>query len=331
MRRLAAALFVLALLGGSDAGAFECTNITLPSSFVICSDPELMRLADQRQAALNDARGRIGEDAWPALWEDQKVWVRSYANACGVPPDRPAALPVPPSVRACFKRAAEARIAYIQRYGLAPGSPPTALGSDRVGPGFDCSKVAAPLALMICADRELSLVDFRFNQAYWALLQQLGPAGQRQLKEEDIAFIDQVQEQCAVPRAGVLSAETWRSRDCVRDAYQQQRDAWIARLRGPAREEAARRPEIHITLQKSLQQLGYIAPGPIDGVYSQTTRNAIDAWQSAHGLAVTGLVGDADALMIEREALAGPIPDRQSSSPGSLGEEIPLITGACMW
>jgi uncharacterized protein len=39
MRRLAAALFVLALLGGSDAGAFECTNITLPSSFVICSDP----------------------------------------------------------------------------------------------------------------------------------------------------------------------------------------------------------------------------------------------------------------------------------------------------
>src|SRR5208282_1015284 len=156
-------LLVAVLLGCGDARAFDCTNISLPSSFVICSDPELMRLADERQEALNEARARIGEEAWPALWDDQKAWVRSYATACGVPPDRTAPLPVPASVRACFKRAADARIAYIQRYGLTPGSAPTAIASgaassDRVGPGFDCSRVAAPLALMICADPDLSLV-----------------------------------------------------------------------------------------------------------------------------------------------------------------------------
>ncbi len=319
-----------ACLSVGSAWAFDCASVRLPSSIVICSDPELMRLADQRQEALNEARGRIGEDAWPALWEDQKAWVRSYATACGVPPDRPAPLPIAASGRACFRRAAEARIVYIQRYGLAlgsasvPGAPGTA-SQDRVGPGFDCSKVAAPLALMICADRDLSLIDFRFNQAYWALLQQLGPAGQGQLKEEDISFIDQVQNQCGVPRSGLLSAETWRSRDCVKDAYQQRRGVWIARLKGPAREEAVRPPENHLALQKALQQLGYISPGPIDGVYAQATRNGITAWQSARGLSMTGLLGDWDARMIEREATASLPRDRdQSRPPAPSAEEVPL-------
>jgi uncharacterized protein YecT (DUF1311 family) len=185
--------------------------------------------------------------------------------------------------------------------------------------------VAAPLALMICADRDLSLVDFRFNQAYWALLQQLGPGGQRQLKEEDIAFIDQVQERCGVLRFGLLNAETWRSRDCVKDAYQQQRNMWVARLRGPAREEATRPPETHIALQKALQQLGFIPTGPIDGVYAQAIRNGIVAWQSARGFAVTGLLGDVDAGKIEREAMASPPPySGPSTPPGPTGEEISL-------
>jgi hypothetical protein len=29
--------------------AFDCTTVTLPSSIVICGDPELMQLADERQ------------------------------------------------------------------------------------------------------------------------------------------------------------------------------------------------------------------------------------------------------------------------------------------
>src|SRR5271167_3117100 len=81
-------LMLSIILGSGTAAAFECGGVTLPSSFVICSDPELMRLADERQEAINEARGRIGEDRWPELWEDQKAWVRSYATACGVSPDR---------------------------------------------------------------------------------------------------------------------------------------------------------------------------------------------------------------------------------------------------
>jgi clan AA aspartic protease (TIGR02281 family) len=286
-----------------------------------------MRLADERQDAINEARGRIGEDARPALWEDQRAWVRSYATACGAPPDRPPPLPVSASVKTCFKRAAEARIAYIRAY--SPGSEQTAPSSNpalnRIGPGFDCSKAVTPLALMICGDRELSRTDFRFSQAYWALLQHLRPSEQAQLKSEDIQFIVQVQQQCGLPTSGPLTPPAWQSRDCIKDAYERQRGAWLARLMGSAYEEAIRSPEHHLMLQKALQDLGFIPAGQIDGVYGPTTRTGIAAWQSVQGLAVTGLVGDADARMIEREAMITPNTDRGQSNPlGSVSEEIPL-------
>src|SRR4029077_8234047 len=126
------------LLGSGTAAAFDCANATRPSSLVICSDPELIALADERQEAINEARGRIGEDQWPVLWEDQIAWVRSYATACGVPPDRSPPFPVTVSVKACFKRAAVSRIAYIRAYGVtgrgsAPALPsPRAVGRNRV-------------------------------------------------------------------------------------------------------------------------------------------------------------------------------------------------------
>jgi uncharacterized protein len=55
------ALLIWLTLGGGSAAAFECVGVKLPSTLVICSEPELMRLADERQEAINQARGRIGE------------------------------------------------------------------------------------------------------------------------------------------------------------------------------------------------------------------------------------------------------------------------------
>ena len=176
--RLAALVLTLALgsmVGNGTAKAFDCNGVTLPSSIVICSDPELMRLTDERQEAINEARERIDEEAWAILWDNQQAWVRSYAPACGIPQDRPPPMPVPASIRACFKRAAEARIAFIRGYGLTASGIP----SPRIGPGFDCSKAVRPLALLICADADLSRVDLRYNQAFWALLQQLDPSARR--------------------------------------------------------------------------------------------------------------------------------------------------------
>ncbi len=256
---------------------------------------------------MNEARARLSDQQLKELMADQKAWVRTYATACGVPPE--AAPPVPPvsaSVKACFKRAGEARTAYVRSYGLqvstAPSPAPTPIARDRLGPGFDCSKATAPLALMICADPELSRIDLAFNQAYWALYQQRNDADHQQLKEEDVRFLDSVQDRCGVPRSGVLPTETWHSRSCVKDAYQQQRALWIGRLSGAAYEEATRPLGVHVASERKLRQLGVLsAPVIPEGVYAAGTRRAIVAWQQSHGNPLTGLLGDADAIALQRE------------------------------
>jgi hypothetical protein len=100
----------------------------------------------------------------------------------------------PSTVKACFMRAAEARLAYLRAYGAPGGSieplsstqtvkpATTAASPDRgIGPGFDCTKATQPLARMICGSTELAKIDLRFNQAFYALWQQLDQPGRRQL------------------------------------------------------------------------------------------------------------------------------------------------------
>jgi uncharacterized protein/predicted aspartyl protease len=317
------------MLGGGPAQAFDCAGVTFPSTIVICSDPGLMRLADERQAAINEARARIGEAAWPALWDDQKRWVRSYAAACGVREDKAPLNPVPPGVKECFRRAGLARIAYLRAYGTAPGGvgasalSPAPSGRPRVGPSFDCGTAASPLTLLICSNPQMSRLDLSFNQAYWALYQQVGPTGQPALREQDIAFIDQVEAQCGLPQSGPLTMEERHSLPCVEAAYENMRNGWLARLQGPAREEAGRRPEEHIRLQEDLQQLGFLPAGAVDGVYGRDTRSAIVAWQNARGRAVTGFLDDADARAIDHEATATATPALAVTRPAvqALGTE----------
>jgi clan AA aspartic protease (TIGR02281 family) len=323
--RLAAFILSMVLASGT-AVAFDCVGVTFPPTVVICSDPELMRLTDERQAAINDARSRIGEQAWPALWDDQKRWVRSYASACGVAPDRPPPDPVPASVKECFRQAGLARISFLRAYGVSVAGapvqvPPGTAATTRIGPSYDCTKVSSPLALMICGDPNLSRLDLKFGQAYWALFQEIGSQGQPRLKEADIAFIDQVQAQCGLSPSAQATAPVSQSRDCVENAYEKMRAMWIDQLSGPAREEAVRAPEQHVKLQQDLRQLGFLAPGPVDGVYGQSTRAAILGWQSARGRPITGFLGDADARRIEQEALTTTVPESGRSGTEALGAE----------
>ncbi|HJU20557.1 MAG TPA: hypothetical protein VJ770_29245, partial [Stellaceae bacterium] len=70
--RIIALVFGIWILGAGSAVAFDCANATLPSSIVICSDPELQRLADERQAAFNEARARLN----PVQFENRRFLFR---------------------------------------------------------------------------------------------------------------------------------------------------------------------------------------------------------------------------------------------------------------
>ncbi len=88
---------------------------------------------------------------------------------------------------------------------------------------------------------------------------------------------------------------------CVGSIYEQQRQAWLQRLTGPAAEEASRPLERHLQLQRKLQQLGYLPSSlPVDGVYGTGMRSATGNWQRNSGLPATGLLRDDDARRLDQ-------------------------------
>lgn len=194
--------------------------------------------------------------------------------------------------------------------GLSSGSQPSTTSSPaaaepaqgRLGPGFDCGKATGTLAQIICADPELSRVDLAFNQAFWALYQDIADADRLQLREEDNQFLEGVVTRCEVPRSGGVPADAWRYRGCIKRAYEQQREGWIRELSGAALEETMRPLPVHIALERKLRRLGFLS-GPVmpEGVYGTEARRAIVAWQESRGRSPTGLLGNADAQALQSE------------------------------
>jgi clan AA aspartic protease (TIGR02281 family) len=117
--------FFACIIVPNPALAFICDDVRLASSIVICSDPELMRLADERQNAFNWARFvnpdkddemLITPEEDLELRNNQRDWVRNYATNCGVPPHQPPPNPVSQSIINCFKKAGQDRIAWLRAY-----------------------------------------------------------------------------------------------------------------------------------------------------------------------------------------------------------------------
>jgi len=200
----------------------------------------------------------------------------------------------------------------------------TTARAEQIGPSFPCPAPSDPLANLICSDPSLSRVDLSFVQAYQALRQQLGNSGEKELRQEAVAFTEMVRSQCHVPPSDSVSTfvPLPGTKPCIDSEYMAQRRAWKSRLTGPAAEEAARPLELHITLQADLQGLGFLpANEPIDGVYGPATRRAILAWQFSIGRPVTGFLGDADAAALQvaveeqqRNAVSSLLPPTSSKS-----------------
>jgi TPR repeat protein len=162
-----------------------------------------------------------------------------------------------------------------------------------IGPSFDCSKASAPLPQYICASPDLSRTDLEFAQAYYALRQQVGPAGSQALKLEAVDFQNRVAQQCGIDRSGALPPDSGALAACLQRGYAEQRSVWLSRLTGAAMEEASRPVEEQVALQRDLQASSLLPPtATIDGVYGAATRTAILTWQHSRRLPETGFIGD---------------------------------------
>jgi predicted aspartyl protease len=126
MRHLTLPVFLISMATFcGPASAFNCVGAKLPWDVVVCSDSQLQLLADERLAAFEVAKQRLTELEVQHLRDDQAAWVRSYSAACGIRADAVVPMAISAGVIECFKKAGEARLAYLRAYG-ASSVPPSA-------------------------------------------------------------------------------------------------------------------------------------------------------------------------------------------------------------
>ena len=215
---------------------------------------------------------------------------------------------------------------------LALTAVPCRADTGRIGPSFACPRPAPVdgLSQMICDNPDMSREEMVFEQAYYALRQANGRPDWKALKVEAIAFNTALRTHCGIPLAGT-SDQTMPpgAAACYIDQTQRDRDGWLHRLTGAAHEEASRPIEQHVALQQRLVDLGYLPPGTrADGVYGETTRSAIQAWQEASGRQQTaGFLSDDDAAALSASTV------RASAPAAPAGADVPSIlhTGAIVF
>jgi hypothetical protein len=163
-------------------------------------------------------------------------------------------------------------------------------------PSFLCIRAESNLALLICQDKDLSLLQFLSIQTRQALLQQSGVAALLLQDYEMDRFYHSVFEGCGIPRPPPSPTLQPELKRCITEKYNAQISKWAKRLSPPAAQEAKRSVRDQVDLQSALQNLGYLDGGQrIDGVYGPNTRSAVLQWQRAEGLPETGFLDDISA------------------------------------
>ena len=200
VRLFPAVVMIVGLVSSAEADVLDgwCTQVKLPSSIAICSDPELRALTIERQQAFSAARGRVGEVNYPKLLTDQNAWVASYPKACGISPDIPPPLPLSPRLKTCMAQAGRDRIAYLNAYGTSTISEPIQPTSPLA---LDCSRATYRAEKALCSDMVLRTADEEMSQAYGSLFSALPPEQRAGLLADQRSWIERRDTECEYARA----------------------------------------------------------------------------------------------------------------------------------
>jgi len=129
MRLIVFGLLALAAMGGNAVG-FNCTDPASPAVAVVCSDPELIKLTQERQRVWKALHDSVGGAERKALVDNERQWLAHYPEDCGVTGNRPPAK-ITDDMRACFKKADNERIAYMRAYGTGGTVPAAATAAPK--------------------------------------------------------------------------------------------------------------------------------------------------------------------------------------------------------
>lgn len=173
-------------------------------------------------------------------------------------------------------------------------------------PDFDCSRANKndSIAVMLCHNSDAAKHELIFDQTYYVLRQIVGKTGWQALKLEAIA--DQEFADCLNNVGQVNARQPKADPACYIEKIDSITSRYQKRLHGAALEEAQRPIDEHISLQRRLISLGYLPTTTVaDGVYGETTRTAIMAWQRDHNISpADGFLSTVDASLLTQEESA---------------------------
>ncbi|MFH7813136.1 MULTISPECIES: peptidoglycan-binding protein [Acetobacter] len=184
-------------------------------------------------------------------------------------------------------------------------------------PDFNCASDHSKdsIATMLCQNSEAAKHELIFDQTYYALRSIVGKEGWKSLKVEAISDDEGLKDCIAPPLPdGTLPVADpacyITKMDAITGKYKQ-------RLSGNALQEANRPIDQHIAIQQKLIDLGYLPTGTVaDGVYGESTRQAISTWQRVtHQTDIDGFVSNSQASLLlnsTRAASAESVPTQQA-------------------
>ena len=79
---LAVFIACLAICGQGHAHSFDCAKASMPSDFVICSDPTLLEANDDLAAQWSAARAQMDQAGKARLLNEQREWMHAMSTRC---------------------------------------------------------------------------------------------------------------------------------------------------------------------------------------------------------------------------------------------------------
>lgn len=194
-------------------------------------------------------------------------------------------------------------------------------------PGFTCPRPDAsdPLSSAICGDQAMARAELVLEKTYYAHRAMDGAGAYPALRKQAVAYDKALRTTCAIappgPAGSTAATLTSDQKSCYVRTTMQQSSDWARTLAGAFAMEAKRDLDLHMALQQKLIDASYLrvpSGHQADGIYGDSTREAIKWWQESHGDAKTGAISNDQVPSIQklgvsravRWANGGPEPSR---------------------